>query len=103
MNSQNELGNQSQNELNKAIKKFNEEYNRDNCIELLWYSFFERYNLKPIPNSYAVKDIPNGFIAAQSYQTDWGAFYVEKTWITDTGKLLDKKMIDLKIRRIGGE
>ena len=74
---QNETG--VQNELQKSLEEYNRKYNQDNCIELLWYDFTEQHNLKPIPNSSAKKDIPNGFIAAQSYQTDWATFYVEKT------------------------
>ena len=34
MNSQNELENPTQNEL-KALQDYNEQYNRENCIELL--------------------------------------------------------------------
>jgi len=102
MNSQNELGNQSQNEL-QCFEDFNRRYNQENCIELLWYDFAEHHNLKPIMNTGTKKGIPNGFITAQNYQTDWAVFHVEKTWITETERLWDKKMIELKITKINGE
>lgn len=103
LNSQNELEKPTQNEL-KALQDYNERFNRENCIELLWEHFREQHNLKPVPNSWAKKDLPNGFITAQSYQTDYNVFYVEKTWfIGDGEKILDKKMIDLRITKIKGE
>lgn len=102
MNSQNELGNLSQNER-QCFEDFNKRYNQENCIELLWYDFAEHHNLKPIMNTGTKKGIPNGFITAQNYKTDWAVFCVEKTWITETGRLWDKKMIELKITKIKGE
>ena len=94
---QNELKMNSQNELETI--QYDEIYNRINCIELLWEHFKELHQLKPIKNSWAKKDFKNGFITAQSYETEYNIFYVEKTWITEPYK----KMIDISITKIRGE
>ena len=101
-NSQNELENQSQNEL-KALQDYNERFNRENCIELLWEHFRELHKLKPIITKAGlkadIKKYSDGFKTIQYYETDYNKFRVERVWQTEP----TKKMIDLRIIKIEGE
>ena len=102
MNSQNELKKPTQNEL-KALQDYNERFNRENCIELLWEHFREQHNLKPIitkGNIHAdIKKFGDGFKTIQHYETPHNKFRVERVWQTEP----TKKMIDLRIIKIEGE
>lgn len=107
MNPQNELKMNSENGFQNEIENENElhefakEFNRENCLELMLVDIIEKYNLKPLEETWEIHPVPelsNGLKTILHYKSEHSIFRVEKTWATN--KNANTVIIGLNITKI---
>ena len=110
MNSQNELkmnsknGFQNELENENELHEFAKEFNRENCLELILLDIIEKYNLKPLEETWEIHPVPElsgGLKTILHYKSEYSTFKVEKTWATN--KNANTVIVDLKITKIQEE